>query len=60
MPSLLAQALAPWVGAVLLSRLGAHAAIGLLAGLAAVNLAGVAYLALLVHGGERRIVNTSS
>ena len=60
MPSLLAQALAPWVGAVLMSRLGAHAAIGLLAGLAAVNLAGVACLMLLVHSGERRIVNTSS
>lgn len=60
MPSLLAQALAPWVGAVLLAQLGAHAAIGLLAGLAAVNLAGVACLILLVHGGRRSTANSRS
>jgi len=58
MPSLFAQALAPWVGAVLLSRLGAHAAIGLLAVLAAVNVAGVASLLLLVHGGQRSTANS--
>ena len=59
MPSLIAQALAPWVGALILSRLGVHAAIGLLAGLAAVNLAGVACLILLLHGGERSTASTS-
>ena len=59
MPSLLAQALAPWVGALILSRLGVHAAIGLLAGLAAVNLAGVACLILLLHGGERSTASSS-
>lgn len=49
MPSLLAQALAPSAGALLIERLGAEATLGVLAGLAAVNLAGVAALWLLAR-----------
>jgi hypothetical protein len=39
MPSLLAQAAAPWIGAVLLERLGAHGTLAVVAGLALVNVA---------------------
>jgi hypothetical protein len=39
MPSLLAQAAAPWIGAVLLERLGAHGTLAVVAGVALVNVA---------------------
>jgi MFS family permease len=39
MPSLLAQAAAPWVGALLLERIGPHGTLGVLASVAAVNVA---------------------
>ena len=39
MPSLLAQAAAPWVGALLLERIGAHGTMAVVASVAALNVA---------------------
>jgi hypothetical protein len=39
MPSLLAQASAPWVGALLLERIGAHGTMAVVASVAALNVA---------------------
>ena len=51
MPSLLAQAAAPWVGAILLERVGAH---GTLAVVAAVAILNVALTAVLVWAVPRQ------
>jgi hypothetical protein len=47
MPSLLAQAAAPSIGALLLSRMGAGAVLGVLAGVALLNVAFACFLAWL-------------
>jgi hypothetical protein len=39
MPSLLAQAAAPWIGALLLERSGAHGTMAVVASVAALNVA---------------------
>jgi hypothetical protein len=49
MPSLIAQALAPSAGALLLQRYGAQATLAALAGLALLNLVGVAALWVLAR-----------
>ena len=48
MPSLLAQAAAPWVGAVLLERIGAHGTMAVVASVAALNVALTAGLGCMV------------
>ena len=53
MPSLIAQALAPSIGAVLIVRFGADFTIGTLAVLAAVNLVGVAILWAMARARTR-------
>ncbi len=56
MPSLLAQAAAPWIGALLLERLGAHGALAALAAVALLNVmaaVGLACLVLLRPAGLR-------
>jgi hypothetical protein len=49
MPSLFAQAAAPWVGAMLLERVGAHGTLALVASVAVLNLLLTIALALLVR-----------
>ena len=51
MPSLLAQAAAPSVGALLLSQFGASAAVGALAGIALLNMALTCWLAWMARNG---------
>lgn len=60
MPSLIAQALAPSAGALLLQRYGAQAALAALAGLALLNLIGVAALWLLARPQLARGVEAST
>jgi MFS family permease len=48
MPSLLAQATAPWIGAMLLERIGAHGTLAALACAAALNVALALWLAWMV------------
>jgi hypothetical protein len=48
MPSLFAQAAAPWVGAMLLERVGAHETLALVASVAILNVLLTAALGLLV------------
>jgi MFS family permease len=52
MPSLLAQAAAPFIGALLLSRVGAETTVGTLAGIALLNVALAIYLAWLAAARE--------
>lgn len=49
MPSLLAQAAAPWVGAMLLERIGAHGTLAVVASVAALNVALTGVLAWIVR-----------
>jgi MFS family permease len=51
-PSLLAQALAPLAGALVMARYGAEATLGAIAALAAVNVLGIALLSLLTRPGR--------
>ena len=48
MPSLLTQAAAKWVGAMLLERIGAHGTLAVVASVAALNVALAAALARMV------------
>jgi len=48
MPSLLAQAAAPWIGALLLERIGAHGTMAVVASVAANNVALTVWLGWMV------------
>jgi hypothetical protein len=55
MPSLLAQAAAPWIGALLLERVGPHGALAVLAGVAVLNVAltcGLGWMVARRRAGE--------
>ena len=56
MPSLLAQAAAPWVGAILLERIGAHCTLAVVAGVAVLNVALTGGLGWIV---SRRLIDIS-
>jgi MFS family permease len=60
MPSLLAQAAAPSIGAVLLQRLGAHGTLGIVASLATLNVALTGGLAWMVSSRRRSRLPSSS
>jgi MFS family permease len=55
MPSLLAQAAAPWIGAVLLERLGAHGTLAVVAGVAVVNVVLTIGLGRMVSRPDTRL-----
>lgn len=60
MPTLIAQALAPSIGAILILRFGAETTLGALAILGAVNVIGVAALWLLARPWRTEVFRTSS